>query len=440
MRTPLRFGSVVALLALLAVPAWTQSAPGVYAIEGAKIFTLAGPPIENGTVLIENGKISAVGADVKVPADAKVIDGKGLEVYPGMFDPITQMGLEEVGAVSATVDTNEVGQFNPDVVGATAVNPASAHIPVTRASGITEVLTVPGVGFGFFGGGGSVIGGQASAINLAGWTIDQMLIRKSAAMVLNWPSIETRSFDFSTFSVKERPYSDAKQEYEKKVIELTGWLERARHYAQAMQKGSPAGFERDLKLEALVPVVEGKLPVLVVASSARDIRNAVEFCSKHNLKMILVTGGETLKVKDLLKDKHIPVILQPTESLPEHEDDPYDQPMAEPGQLNAAGILVAFASFNTSMSRRLPYYAGNAVAYGMPHDDALKAVTLNAAKMFGLDGELGTIEPGKLANLVVTTGDLLELRTDVRYLFIKGELTSLENKHHQLYEEYRKRP
>src|SRR6266849_7470131 len=164
MRTPLQFGSVVALLALLAVPAWTQSAPGVYAIEGAKIFTLAGPPIESGTVLIENGKISAVGADVKVPANAKVIDGKGLEVYPGMFDPITQMGLEEVGAVSATVDTNEVGQFNPDVVGATAVNPASAHIPVTRASGITEVLTVPGVGFGFFGGGGSVIGGQASAI------------------------------------------------------------------------------------------------------------------------------------------------------------------------------------------------------------------------------------------------------------------------------------
>lgn len=440
MKTSLRFGSAVALLALLAVPGWTQSAPGVYVIEGAKIFTLAGPPIENGTVLIENGKISAVGADVKVPANAKVIDGKGLEVYPGIFDPVTQMGLEEVGAVSATVDTNEVGQFNPDVVGATAVNPASAHIDVTRASGITEVLTVPGVGFGFFGGGGSVIGGQASAINLAGWTIDLMLIRKSAAMVLNWPSIETRSFDFSTFSVKERPYSEAKQEYEKKVIELTGWLERARHYAQAVQKGSPADFERDLKLEALVPVVEGKLPVLVVASEARDIRNAIEFCSKQNLKMILAGGDEAWKVKDLLKEKQIPVILQPTESLPEHEDDPYDQPMAQPGQLNAAGILVAFASFNTSFSRRLPYYAGNAVAYGMPHDDALKAVTVNAAKMLGLDGEFGTIEPGKLANLVVTTGDLLEIRTDVRYLFIAGELTSLENKHHQLYEEYRKRP
>lgn len=442
MKASLRFGFFAAIAGVaLARGTRAQSAPTAYAIEGAKVYTLAGAPIENGTVVIENGKITAVGQDVKVPAGAKVIDGKGLEVYPGMFDPITEMGLNEVEAVSATVDTTELGEANPDVVAAMAINPASAHIDVTRASGITHVVSVPGMGgFGFFGGGGGLIGGQASAIDLSGWTVDEMLIRRSVAMAVLWPSMETRSFDFSTFSFKERSYSEVKQEYDKKVIELTDWFERARHYAQAQEKGSPEKFERDLKLEAIVPVIQGKLPVLVVASEARDIRNAVEFCTKQNVRMILAGGAEAWKVKDLLKEKNIPVILEPTERLPLHEDDPYDKPFTEPAELNAAGILIAFSSFDTAFSRRLPFQAGTAVAYGLPHDEALKAVTVNAAKMLGLDGELGTVEPGKMANLIVTNGDPLEIRTELRYLFIKGQLTSMENKHHQLYEEYRKRP
>jgi imidazolonepropionase-like amidohydrolase len=442
MKASLRFGLLVTIVGVvLAGPARAQSAPAAYAIEGAKVYTLAGAPIENGTVVIENGKITAVGQDVKVPASAKVIDAKGLQVYPGMFDPVTRIGLNEVGAVSATVDITELGDANPDVVAATAVNPASAHIDVTRASGVTHAVSVPGSGgSGFFGGGSGLIGGQASAIHLSGWTIDEMLIRRSVAMAVQWPSIDTRSFDFSTFSFKERPYSEVKQEYDKQVNELTDWFERARHYAQAQEKGSPERFERDLKLEAMVPVIEGKLPVLVVASEARDIRNAVEFCTKQNVKMILADGAEAWKVKDLLKQKNIPVILGPTERLPLREDDPYDKPFTEPAELNAAGILIAFSSFDTAFSRRLPFQAGTAVAYGLPHDEALKAVTVNAAKMLGLDGNLGTIEPGKTANLIVTNGDPLEIRTELRYLFIKGQLTSTENKHHQLYEEYRKRP
>jgi imidazolonepropionase-like amidohydrolase len=428
------------LAAFVLAPRLAAQAPQVYAIENAKIYTLTGPPIENGTVLIRDGKIAAVGQKVDVPADAKVIDGKGLELYPGMFDPVTQMGLSEVGAVSATVDVAEIGNYNPDVVAAEAVNPASAHIPVTRASGITEAVDVPGVGgFDFFGGGG-VIGGQASAIHLAGWTMDQMLIRKSVAMEITWPTMATRHFDFASFSFKDRPFTEVKQEYDKKIYELTGWVERARHYAQAEEKGSASNFARDLKLEALVPVVTGKLPVLVVASSARDIRNAVEFCDKQHLKMILAGGAEAWKVKDLLKQKNIPVILQPTLSLPEHEDDPYDKPYSQPGELAAAGVKIAFASFDSSFARRLPQDAGTAVAYGLPHDEALKAVTLYPAQIFGLDKELGTIEPGKIANIMVTTGDPLELTTEVRFLFIKGQLTSTDNKHRQLYEEYRKRP
>jgi imidazolonepropionase-like amidohydrolase len=426
-------------LALSAKPAIGQSAPAVYAIQGAKIYTLAGPAIENGTVVIRDGKIAAVGANVEIPAGAQVIDGKGLEVYPGMFDPVTQMGLNEVAAVHATVDINELGDYNPDAVAATAVNPASEHIPVTRASGITEVIAAPGIA-GFDEQAGGLLPGQASAFSLAGWTMDEMQLNRSVAMVINWPTISTRSFDFATFSVKEKPFADAKKEYDKQISELSDWLDRARHYAQAQAKGSPADFERDLKLEALAPVVEGKLPVLVVAQRARDIRNAVEFCTKQNLKMILAGGDEASKVKDLLKEKKISVILGPSERLPLEEDTPYDQPMTQPSELFAAGIPFAFASFDTSFSRRLSQYAGTSVGYGLPHDEALKAVMLNAAQIFGLADRMGTIEPGKLANLIVTDGDPLEIKTEVRYLFIRGQLTSTDNRHRQLYEQYRKRP
>lgn len=430
----------LALTASLAIPAWTQTAaPTSYAIKGGKVFTLAGPAIENGTVLIRDGKIAAVGAGIAIPQDAQVIDATGLEVYPGMFDPVTQIGLNEVSAVSATVDVSELGDYNPELVAATAVNPASAHIAVTRANGITEVIAAPGTtGFDLQSGG--LIAGQASAFNLAGWTMDEMQINRSVAMVINWPSIQTRTFDFATFSIKEKPYADVKKEYDKSVNTLGDWMDRARHYAQAKEKGSPTLYERDLKLEALVPVVEGKLPVLVVADEARDIRNAVDFCTKQNLRMILGSGAEAWKVKELLKEKKIPVVLAPTNRLPEQEDTPYDKPYTEPSELLAAGIPIAFSSFGTAFSRRLPQYAGTAVAYGLPHDEALKAVMLNAAQMFGLADQLGTLETGKIANVIVTSGDPLELQTQVRYLFIKGQLTSTDNKHRELYEQYRKRP
>jgi imidazolonepropionase-like amidohydrolase len=177
-----------------------------------------------------------------------------------------------------------------------------------------------------------------------------------------------------------------------------------------------------------------------VAGKARDIRNAVEFCTKENLKMILADGSEAWKVKDLLKEKKIPVILGPTLQLPDEEDTPYDRPMEQASELQADGVPIAFSSFVVAFSRRLSQYAGAAVAYGLPHDEALKAVTLNAARMFGLADQLGTIEPGKMANLIVTNGDPLEIKTEVRYLFIAGRLTSTDNRHRDLYEEYRKRP
>jgi imidazolonepropionase-like amidohydrolase len=430
--------SVAYFCSAATAPAQTPSTS--YAITHAKIFTLTGPAIDDGILVIRDAKIAGVGTNVDIPAGAQVIDGKGLQVYPGLFDPVTQIGLSEISAVSATVDTSETGAFNPDAVAADAVLPSSEHIPVTRAAGITEVLAVPASG-GFDSGRSSdILGGQASAIHLTGWTINDMLIKKSVAMVLDWPKIETQSFDFATFSRKNKPYAEAKQEYEKQVNELTDWLDNARHYAQAWGHGGPAEYQRDLKLEALVPVVRGELPVLVFAQRARDIRSAVEFCDKQKLKMILAGGAEAYKLKELLRSKGIPVVLQPTLTEPLNEDDPYDRSLTQPAELADARVKIAFGSFDNSFARRLGQQAANAVAYGLPYDEALKAVTLYPAQIFGLADQIGTLETGKIANVIVTNGDPLELTTDVRYLFIKGQLTPTDNKHKSLYDKYLNRP
>jgi imidazolonepropionase-like amidohydrolase len=436
----IRLIALSAALLCVSSSAPAQEKSATYAITHARVFTLTGVPIDDGTVVIRDGKISAVGANAEIPAGAQIIDAKGLQVYPGLFDSITQMGLSEISAVSATVDSSETGAFNPDVVAAEAILPSSQHIPVTRAAGITEVLAVPASG-GFDSQGASgILGGQASAIRLAGWTINDMLLKKSVAMVLNWPEIKTRSFDFSTFAIKNKPYSEAKQEYEKNVNELTDWLDRARHYALAVGHGRRADFQRDLKLEALIPVTRGELPVLVFADKARDIRNAVEFCDKQKLKMILAGGSEAYKLKDLLRSKAIPVILRPMLTDPTDEDDPYDRLLSQPAELSAAGVRFAFGSFDNSFARRLGQQAANAVSHGLPYDEALKAVTLYPAQILNLADQIGTLETGKSANVIVTTGDPLELTTDVRYLFINGQLTSTDNKHKSLYEKYLNRP
>jgi imidazolonepropionase-like amidohydrolase len=407
-----------------------------YAIEGAKIYTLAGPAIDRGTIVIENGKITAVGATVTVPAGAEVVKADGLEVYPGFFDSASEIGLTEVGAVSATNDVTEIGAFNPQLVAATAVHPPSEHIPVARANGITHALSVPALG-----SGAAVIGGQASAINLSGWTVEEMLVRKSVAMTVNWPSLASGGgFDFATFQRRQRPFSEIKQEYDRRIRELEDWLERARRYQQVTDKAPSTRIDRDLKLEALGPVVKGELPLLVAAGDERDIRNAVEFCDKQKLKLIIAGGADAYKVTDLLAKRKIPVILGPVQALPTRDDEPYDIRNTTPGVLQKAGVPFALASFGSSDSRNIPYEIGNAVSYGLSHDEAIKAITLYPAQILGLSDRLGTLEAGKIANLIVTTGDPLEYTTSIAYLFINGQPTSLENKHKRLYDTYRARP
>ncbi|HEY8551186.1 MAG TPA: amidohydrolase family protein [Vicinamibacterales bacterium] len=430
------FVALVAAAGISAAVAAGQT-PSAYVIEGARIVTLAGPAIENGAVLIRNGKIEAVGPSVQAPADAERIDGKGLHVYPGIFDAVSQLGLTEIGAVNATVDVAEAVPFTPQLVAAQAVHPASEHIPVARAGGITHAVAAPGLASN--PRSPVVIGGQASAIHLSGWTVEEMLIEPSVGIVVNWPRTATSAFDLSTFSQRTRPFREVKEEYDRRVRELGEWIDGARRYARAIA-GAPDTTERNLAFEALVPVVEGKRPFLVQAADKRQIRDAIEFSVARQLRLVLLGADEAREELDPIVKHRIPVILGPTQAMPRNEDDPYDAPYSLAGDLHKAGVTVSIATFNSADSRTLPFEAGHAVAYGLPWEEALRAITLNPARTLGLDDRLGTIEPGKVANLIVTTGDPLEIRTAIRHVFINGVPVSLSNRHLESYERWKSRP
>lgn len=426
-----------ALIAFAATPTAAQHDPRVeparaYAITGATIHTLAGPAIENGTIVIRDGTIAAVGENVSVPSGASVIEADALHVYPGMADAFSRLGLTEIGAVDVTQDLNELGDYNPHLNAHTAVHPASEHIPVTRANGVTHAVSAPS--------GGSGIPGQATLLHLDGWTVEEMAIEPSAAMVIEWPRIQTRRFDFSTFSVQDRPYTQAKKEYDEEVAELEDWFEAARHYKQASERGDPSRFERNLQLEHLARTLDGGLRVIVSANDKRSIETAIEFADRHGLDIAIAGGDEAREVKETLAEKGIPVILGPSQSLPDEEDDPYHYPFSLAGELHEAGVKIAFATFNASDSRTLPYEAANTVSFGLPREEALRAVTLYPAEILGVSDRLGTLEPGKVGNLIVTDGDPLEIQTRIEYVFIKGMPVDTDNKHRRLWEEYRQRP
>ena len=432
-----RFAAVPAALALAGAAFAAVQEEESWLITNARIHTLVegAAPIESGSILIRDGRIVEIG-DVSAPAGATVIDAAGLDVYPGMMDSVSQLGLTEIGAVSATVDTVELGEMNPHLKAATAIHPSSEHLPVARANGITHAVVAPGR-LGGFGGGGSGISGQASIVHLDGWTVEEMDIDASAGMILTWPTYSTRTFNPGSFRAGRRSFREAEEAYDRTVAELGDVLDAARRYAAAGDTGARA---RDVRLAALGPVVGGEMPLLIVTQGEREIRHAVEFTKEQGVKMILLGGNEAWKVKELLAENGIPVILGPTQRLPGEEDDPYDRPFTTPGELHEAGVTVAFATFGSSNSRLLPYEAGHAVGYGLPQDAAVRAITVVPAQLFGLAEDFGTLEEGKVANLIVVNGDPLEIRTEVEHVFVNGVPVSLDNRHLQLYEKYRSRP
>ena len=428
--TFITWSSLIILTLVLTLAAAGKPA---YVIRNARIHTLSpAGTLERGSVVVENGKIIAVGTSVKVPAGARIVEGKGLEVYPGMVNAWSKVGLTEIPAVEVTNDAAEQGQYKPQLLAFSAIHPESEHIPVARVNGITSCLSAPE---------GGIIAGQPVLLHLDGWTVDDMAILRSAGMVVNFPSLERPRGRFPGAGVGRTPrqtFAEIKKDYESQVKELSEWLEKARHYAKARQAQPSTPVDR--QLEALVPVIEGQSIVFLTADTARDIRNAVEFGKKEKLRFVIHGGREADQVADVLKKEDIAVILDSIVELPVREDDPYDARFTLPRELAKAGVKFALTSPDSSEVRNLPYQAGFAQAYGVSHDQALRAVTLSPAEILGVANRLGSIEVGKIADLVVTDGDLLEIRTQVKNLFISGREVSLETKHTRLYEKYRSRP
>jgi imidazolonepropionase-like amidohydrolase len=416
------------LAAVLSLSPLYAAAGDTLLLRGATVHTVSGPDIPNGFVLVRDGRIAEVGERIAASRGARTIELKGLHIYPGMIDSATEIGLSEIGAVREMNDIGDLGLFKPQLRAATAVNPASEHIPVTRANGITSVVTIPG---------GGIVAGQAVLFHLNGWTMEDMAVRAPVAMRMEFPRVQTPRSAFSD-APGRASYAEAKKKYEEQLRELNDFMESAERYRQAKAAGG-SGFPPDLKLEAMLPVLEGNLPLLIHAEKAKAIHEAVAFAEKYKVRMILEQGIEAWKVAAELKAHNIPVVLPPTLRLPDEEDDPYDKPFSIPGELSKAGVKFAFATFGPGAEqnpRNLPYEAAAAVPFGLQQEEALKAITLNAAQIWGAGDELGSIDKGKWADLIVTDGDPLETRTQIKQVFIKGVPVDLDNKQHRLYEKY----
>lgn len=420
---------------LIAVPAVAQSVipnnPGVkatVAIRNATIVPVTSAPIANGTIVFANGVITAIGTSAAIPADATVIDGTGLFVYPGLIDSGSSVGLVEIDAVPGTVDTSELGDFNPNARSAVAINPHSEVIPVTRVNGITHVVTVPE---------GGIVSGQSALIRLAGWTPEQMVVKGPLAMHLRFPRL--RSAPFNSAAQDEEAEKKRKEEYTKEIDQLRDLFRDAKAYGRAAA-AKVERLDRDLVLEALVPAVERRMPVVLHASRARDIRAALDFAEEVNLNVILSGAQDLAPVVADLRARNIPVILGPILSLPQREDDPYDLLYANAKLLHDNGIRFSIQTSDAHNARNLPYHAATAAAFGLPKEVALRSVTIAPAEIFGVADRLGSLEVGKSASLIVTDGDPLEIRTTVQRVFIDGEDIPMDSRHTLLYEKFRNRP
>jgi imidazolonepropionase-like amidohydrolase len=412
-----------------------QGPADTYAIRNARIVTVTGPAIENGTVVIANGKIAAVGANASVPSGAKVIDGKGLSVYPGMMDSDTEIGLTEIGSVAGSVDTSEIGDNNANIHVDVAIHPDSSHIAVTRVNGVTSALTAPR---------GGLIAGQSAILNLDGWTPQEMVLKSPVAMHINWPGAGGGGRGGGFGGGPQRSVTELRREQDKQIESLKKILRDAAAYGDAKDaraKDSSLPKQNvDLKLEALIPVVRGQMPVVINANLEREIKGAIAFVGEMKLNAIISGGAEAYKVADQLKARNIPVIVGPVLRMPVREDDPYDAAFTNAGLLSKAGVKIAFQTNDSAYSRNLPYHAGMAAAFGLPKDEALKAITIYPAEIFGIADRVGSIEQGKIANLIVTDGDPLEIRTQIKHVFIKGRDIPLTSRHTELYEKYKARP
>lgn len=401
-----------------------DKSPRVIAIKGAKIIPVVGEDIERGNILLKDGKIEDIGQNVSIPQDADVYDAQGLVAYPGMIDSYCYLGLQEIGAVSATVDSRETGQFNPQVKAVEALWPDSMHIPIAMSNGITTAVVVCT---------GGLVSGQVGMIRLTGWTPEEMVIKSSVAMHIQFPSVPR---------IRRRE-TQPQEQTSKRIEELKELLNEVRYYQkrkEAAQNNPRLPLpEFDEKLEFLIPVVKGELPVLISVYADKDIKAAIQFVKDEKLKAIFFGITDGWKVAEEIKKSGIPVVYGSLYAMPSEWDDGYDAFYRNPAVLAKAGVVFSFSSQSASLAKDLPYHAAKAAAFGLDKREALKGVTIYPAQIFGVDDSLGSLEKGKVANIVLADGDILELSTNIKHVFIDGKEMDLSNRYTQLLERYKKR-
>lgn len=417
------YSTLFFLAATLGFSQMPKGRTGTFALTNATIETVTNGTIQNGTLIIADGKIAEVGTNVTIPSGAETIDCSGLTIYPGMIDGGAQLGLSEVGSDARTRDFNEVGNINPHIQALTAVNPSSALIPVTRVSGVTTTLALPV---------GGLFSGTASLINLHGYTPDQMYAGFKG-VVMNFPATGRRG------RWDRRSDDDIKKNAEKALKELNDVWAKALQYHKidSMTGGKKQDYYPEM--EALLPVVRGEMKLLINVNSANDIKTALKWIEEKKANAVICGAAEGWRVAEEIAKAGVPVITGPVLSNPTRAYDRYDKPYANAGIMQKAGVKVAIKSNDTENVRNLPYNAGFAAAYGMGRVEALKAITIVPAEIFGVADKYGSLEKGKVANLFVTDGDPFETKTNVKHVFISGWMIPMVSRHTQLYDEFLER-
>ena len=408
----------------------------VLVLKGATVHTAEGPAVPNGVVVIENGKISAVGGPgTPVPENAEVVDLAGRHVAPAFFTPASNIGLSEIEAVRATNDVTEIAEINPEARPEVAANLDSEALPVTRSNGVLFAALVPR---------GSVLPGSAAVLTLEGWTRDDACLKCPAALVLEWPEmmIDRRPDARPSAKAQERKRDDALRTIREAFRSAAAWRKAK---AAAGQPGVPA-HDDALPMAALVPALDGKVPLLIRANKKSQMEAALRFVEEElrneKVRVVFLGGHDAPTLAARLVERKIPVIVDGTLRLPLRTDEAYDAPYALPGELARAGVLVAVTDGSRSAAqvRDLPNHAAIAAAYGLDPLEALRAVTLNPARIYGLDDRIGSIAPGKDASLSVWTGDPLQITSVLVGLYRNGESLDLADRHKRLWERYRNRP
>ncbi|MBK7142338.1 MAG: amidohydrolase family protein [bacterium] len=401
------------------IPGAPQTAPIL--LKGGTLYTISNGVLENTDLLFENGRITQIARGITPPAGAEVIDVTGQMVYPGLINGYTQVGLVEVGSVRGSNDNNEIGRNNADLKAWVAYSPDSEIIPTVRSNGVLTCLVVSG---------GALIQGRSSLMNMDGWTREDAAEKPIVALHMAWPSSAIVDAWWSEKTVEEQ-----KKEMTENRVAIAQLFESAHAYSLAKQ--ADPNIKQDTRWEAMLPVFSGELPVIISADDQRQIEEAVAFSKRFGFKLMISGGREAWKVAELLTANSIPVIVAPTTSMPMRHDDAYDLAYSIPALLARAGVTFCFGTFDTWGSRNLPFQAGNAVAYGLDKDLALRAITLIPAQLFGVDKEIGSLEIGKKATLIVSRGDILDpLTHNVTQAYIGGRKVDLDNKQKELYRKY----